>query len=64
MAYATSIFDVGKILSPLHFTLKPDAVFKQQRAGKVPIHLQDKVKRLLDILKKNNQKEILSEIPL
>ena len=36
--------------SPLNLPLKPDAVFKKQRANKVPIHLQDKVNRLLDIL--------------
>ena len=42
--YATSkFFDVGKISSSLHLTLKPDAVFKKQRANKVPIHLHDKV---------------------
>ena len=43
--YATSKFDVGKINSPLHLPLKPDAVFKKQRASKVPIHLHDKVNR-------------------
>ena len=48
--YATSKFDVGKINSPLHLPLKPDAVFKKQRASKEPIHLHDKVNRLLDIL--------------
>ena len=48
--YATSKFDVGKISSPLHLPLKPDAVFRKQKASKVPIHLQDKVNRLLDIL--------------
>ena len=48
--YATSKFDVGKVSSPLHLPLKPDAVFSKQRASKVPIHLQDKVNRLLDIL--------------
>ena len=48
--YATSKFDVGKTNSPLLKTLKPDAVFKKQRASKAPIHLHDKVKRLLDIL--------------
>ena len=49
---ATSKFDVGKINSPLHLPLKPDGVFKKQRASKVPIHLHDKVNRLLDILEK------------
>ena len=42
--YATSKFDVGKISSSLQLPLKPDAVFKKQRASKVPIHLHDKVK--------------------
>ena len=28
-AYATSKFDVGKLNSPLHLPLKPDAVFKK-----------------------------------
>ena len=50
MVYATSKFDVGKLNSPLHLALKPDAVFKKQRASKVPVHLQDKVNRLQDIL--------------
>ena len=39
-----------------HYTFhyKPDAVFKKQRASKVPIHLHDKVNRLLDILEQYN----------
>ena len=57
--YATSKFDIGKISSPLHLPLKPDAVFKKQRASKVPIHLHDKVNRLLDILE---QYEIISPL--
>ena len=36
--------------APLHLPLKLDAVFKKQRESKVPIHLHDKVDRLLDIL--------------
>ena len=39
-----------KKISPLHLPSKPDAVFKKQRASKVPIHLHDKINRLLDIL--------------
>ena len=35
MAYATSKFDVEKINLPLHFPLKPDTIFKKQRASKV-----------------------------
>ena len=65
--YATSKFDVGKINSPLPLPLKPKAVFKKQRASKVPIHLHDKINRLLEMLeqfeiispvnKENNRKE-------
>ena len=39
--------------------MKPDAVFKKQRASKVPVHLQDKVNRLLGILE---QYEIISPV--
>ena len=49
-AYAKSKFDDGKVSSSLHLPLKPDAVFKKQRVSKVPIHLHDKVNRLLSIL--------------
>ena len=57
--YATSKFDVGKIISSLHLPLKPDAVFRKQRASKVPIHLHDKVNRLLDVLE---QYKIISPV--
>ena len=57
--YATSKFDNGKVNSPLHLPLKADAVFKKQRASKIPIHLQDKVNRLLEILE---QYEIISPV--
>ena len=57
--YATSKFDVGKISPPLLLPLKPDAVFEKQRASKIPIHLKDKVNRLLDILE---QYEIISPV--
>ena len=56
---AKQLFDVGKISSSLHLPLKPDAVFKRQRASKVPIHLHDKVSRLLDILE---QYKIISPV--
>ena len=57
--YETSKFDVRKISSSLHLPLKSDAVFKKQRASKVPILLHDKVNRLLDILE---QYEIISQV--
>ena len=48
--YATSKFDVGKKSSPFCLPLKTDAVFKKQRARKVPIHLQNKVIRFFEII--------------
>ena len=57
--YATSIFDVGKVNSSLYLPLKHDAVFKKQRASKVPKYLQDKVNRSLEIL---DQNEIISPV--
>ena len=57
--YTTSKFDVGRISSSLHLPFKPDAVFKKQRASKVPIHLNDKVNRLLDTLE---QYDIVSPV--
>ena len=53
MISAASKFDVAKVNLPLHLSLRPDAIFKKQRASKVPIHLQDKVQILLDILYQN-----------
>ena len=57
--YATSNFHVGKAKPPQHLPLKADEVFKKQRASKYPIHSQDKVNRLLDILE---QYEIISPV--
>ena len=48
--FAISETDVGKMQSPLHLPPKSDARFKKQQTSKLPIHLQDKVDRLLDIL--------------
>ena len=45
MPNATSI-----VVKYNHLSLEFDAVFKKQRASNVPIHLQDRVNRLLDIL--------------
>ena len=50
MFYSTSKLYVRKLHSLLHLPLKLDAVFKNEREIKVPIHLQDKVNRFLDIL--------------
>ena len=58
-AYATCKFDVLKVKSPLHLPLKLDAVFKEQRSSKVPIHLHDKINSSLDIIE---QYEIISPV--
>ena len=59
MVYATSKTDVGKLDSPLHIPLKPDSIFKKQRASVVLIHLQDSNNRLLDTLE---QYKIISPV--
>ena len=50
--YATTKFDVGKTKIKLNLPMKKDAVFKKQRVSKVPIHLRDRIQKLLDVLKK------------
>ena len=57
--YATSKLDVGKVSSSLYLSLKPDAFLRKQRASKVPIHLHDKVNRLLNTVEQN---EIVSPV--
>ena len=48
--HATSKFDVGKIKVNLNLPLKATAIFEKQRAIRIPLHLQDRVQHLLDIL--------------
>ena len=48
--YATSKFDVGKIKVELNLPLKATAIFKRQRATRIPLQLQYKVQHLFDIL--------------
>ena len=50
--YATTKFDVGKTKVKLNLPIKKDAVFKKQRISKVPIHLRERIWKLLDVLKK------------
>ena len=49
--YATSKFDVGKFKVELNLPLKATAIFKKQRATRIPLQLQDGVQNLLDTLK-------------
>ena len=50
--YATTKFDVGKTKVRLNLPMKTDAIFIKQRISKVPIHLRERIKKLLDVLKK------------
>ena len=50
--YATTKFDVGKTKVKLNPPIKKDAIFKKQRISKVPIHLRERIQKLLDVLKK------------
>ena len=48
--YANSKFDVGKIKVKLNLPFKATAIFKKQRATRIPLQLQDKVQHILNIL--------------
>ena len=50
--YATTKFDVGKTKVKLNLPIKKDAIFKKQRISKVPIHLRERIQKLLDVLEK------------
>ena len=49
--YSLHKFDVGKTRQKFHVTLKPNVELKSQRASKVPLHLKDKLEKLLTQLK-------------
>ena len=49
--YSLHKFDVGKTRKKFHVTLKPNVELKRQRASKVPLHLKDKLEKLLTQLK-------------
>ena len=44
-------FDVGKTRQKFHVTLKPNVELKRQRPSKVPLHLKEKLEKLLTQLK-------------
>ena len=49
--YSLHKFDVGKTRQKFDVTLKPNVELKRQRANKVPLHLKDKLEKLLTQLK-------------
>ena len=49
--YSQHEFDVGKTRQKFHVTLKPKVELKRQRPGKVPLHLKEKLEKLVTQLK-------------
>ena len=49
--YSQQEFDVGKTRQNFHVTLKPNVELKRQRPRKVPLHLKEKLEKLLKELK-------------
>ena len=49
--YSQHKFDVGKTRQKFHVTLKPKAELKRQRPSNVPLHLKEKLEKLLTQLK-------------
>ena len=49
--YSLHKFDVGKTRQKFHVTLTPHVELKRQRANEVPLHLKDKLEKLLTQLK-------------
>ena len=49
--YSQHKFDVGKSRQKFHVTLKPNVELKRQRPSKVPLHLKEKLEKLLTQLK-------------
>ena len=45
--YSEHKFDVGKTRQKFHVTLKPNVELKRQRPSKVPLHLKEKLEKLL-----------------
>ena len=49
--YSLQKLDLGKTRQKFHVTIKPNVELKRQRASKVPLHLKDKLEKLLKQLK-------------
>ena len=48
--YSHHKYDIGKTKHKFHIPLKKDATFKKQRPSKIPVHLRDKLDKLMDEL--------------
>ena len=50
VVYSHHKYDIGKTKHKFHIPLKKDAIFKKQRPSKIPVHLRDKLDKLMDEL--------------
>ena len=50
--YSQHKFDIGRTKQKFHVTLKLNSELRKQRPSKVPLHLKDKLEKLLDNYKK------------
>ena len=50
VVYSHHKYDIGKTKHKFHIPLKKDAIFKKQRSSKIPVHLRDKLDKLMDEL--------------
>ena len=48
--YSHHKYDIGRTKHKFHLPLKKDATFKKQRPSTIPIHLRDKLEKLMDEL--------------
>ena len=58
--YATTIFDDGKTKVKMNLPMKKDAIFKNQRISKVPIHLRERIRciKKYDIIAPVNKEQL------
>ena len=54
VVYSQHLFHVGKTSQKFHVTLNPNTELKRQRSSKVPLHLKQKLEKLLIQLKGAN----------
>ena len=52
--YSQHKFDIGQTKQKFHVTLKPNSELRKQRPSKVPLHLKDKLEKLLGQLQETN----------
>ena len=48
--YSHHKYDIGKTKHKFHIPLKTEPTFKKQRPSKIPVHLRDKLDKLMDEL--------------